>query len=193
MARSTSVTRESQYDDAPATALLSEPDLGQGYRHDRHVLTGHHQRGTAQHVLVGEDVRAADLERPSHRLRMVEHPDQVAHGVVQADGLGPGAGPVGGDHQRQPARQLPGHLPRDPAVAHHDGGTEHGHRDPVRAEQPLHLPAGAEVRGQRLVVDAQPAEVDDLPTPESAAAMLNALAARASLSSKSSEHSECTR
>ena len=78
-------------------------------------------------------------------------------------------------------------------MAHHDGGAEHGHRHAVGAEQPFHLPPGAEVRGQRLAVDPQPTEVDDLAVPESAAAMLNALAAVASLSSKSSEPSEWTR
>ena len=46
-----------------------------------------------------------------------------------------------------------------------DRRAEHRHRDPVRAQQALHLAARAQVRRQGGLVAAEPAEVDDLPDP----------------------------
>ena len=52
-----------------------------------------------------------------------------------------------------------------PPCADHDRRAQHRDRDARLAEQPLDLATRAQVRGEVVVVGAEPAQVDDLPDP----------------------------
>ena len=151
---STSVTSESQREDSPGVSS------GTGTISSRRFLMRGHPAQHRRRTAAPRGRRSRTPRRAASSWS--EHADEVADHVVDRDRLGPGAHPAGRDHRRQVVDQLPGHLPGDAAGADDDAGAQHGHRHAGRAEQALDLAPAAQVRGERLVVAAEAAEVDDL-------------------------------
>ena len=152
VAVSTSVTRVSHSEDSRGVSS------GTGRIGERAALDG---GDAAQHGGVLQHLGSPGLEDPARRLGQGQHPEQVAHDVVDGDRLGAGGDPSGRDHGGQVLDELAGQLPGNAAVPDDDPGPDDGHRDAGRSEQLLDLTAAAQVRRQRVLVVAEPSEVDD--------------------------------
>ena len=113
------------------------------------------------HLPVGQHVRAADVEAAADLWRDRRGTDQVAQHVADRDRLDPGVQPARHDHRRQPLGQVAEHL-----EGHRAGPDDHrclqdGGRDAAGEEDLADLPAGRQMRGELLLIRAEPAEVDD--------------------------------
>ena len=147
-------------DERPAGGCVDVGDQGQpqggqpggeqrhGQDRERAVLDG---GDAAQHGGVLQYLGSPGLEDPACRLGQGQHPEQVAHDVVDGDRLGAGCDPSGCDHGGQVLDELACQLPGNAAVADDDPGPDDGHRDAGRSEQLLDLAAAAQVCRQGVL------------------------------------------
>ena len=148
---STGVTRPIQSDESQGVRKRDR-QLGAAIRPER----GRH---AVEHVAVGEDVRAADLDLASGGLRNARCGGEVVEHVVDRDRLGLRLQPARRDHRGEPLHEVPERLVRLAARAHHHRRTEIREGRSHLAQDQGGLVAAAQVLRARLFT--KPAEVDD--------------------------------
>ena len=139
----------------------AEPRAEQRHRYDQPPQT-EDARGLAQHRQEAHG-RRADVDHQVLGRVQAERRGQVGNDVVDADGLGEGLHPAGGDHQRQFLHQVADHLEAGAARTDDHPGAEPQGADPVgpAGEDLAGLDAAGQVLGGGLA-QPQAAEVDDL-------------------------------
>ena len=139
----------------------AEPRAEQRHRYDQPPQT-EDARGLAQHRQEAHG-RRADIDHQILGRVQAERRGQVGDHVVDADGLGEGLHPAGGDHQRQFLHQVADHLEAGAARTDDHPGAEPQGADPVgpAGEDLAGLDAAGQVLGGGLA-QPQAAEVDDL-------------------------------
>jgi len=113
------------------------------------------------HLLVGEHVGPADVERPVHVRGEVGRVHEVVQDVANRDGLDAGLHPDRCGHHRQPLGEVAQHLERRAAAPDDHGRLEHRRRDTAGDQDLPDLLPAAQVRAQLLVLRDEPAQVDD--------------------------------
>lgn len=119
------------------------------------------------HLLVGEDVRAADVEGAVDLGGQRGGGHEVVQDVLDRDRLDQVVQPLRRHHHRQPGGEVAQHRERDRPVADDGGGLQHRRRYAAVHQDAADLHARGQVRGQ-LPVRVQPGEVDEAADPGAA-------------------------
>ena len=135
--------------------------LGRQHRHRHDQRPAAHELAELAHqLLVGEDLRAADVVDRARRLGDLRQAGQVFEHVVERDRLRARAHPARRHHRRQVEDEVADHLERRRAGADDDAGAHLGDGHAAVAQDVAGFAARGEVR-RGLAGRLQAAEIDD--------------------------------
>ena len=141
--------------------VRGQPRAEHGHLDDQRPLPAE-PRDLLDHLSVGDDLRAADVEALAERLRPARDAREVADHVGEGDRLGRGRDPSRRDHHREPVDEGDDRLECGTAAADDDGGPQRRHRNGPGREDGAGLGPAPQVCREVGRVIAEPAEIDDL-------------------------------